>query len=47
MNNVDISKIVISKKESYGKNGSLKYFIGYDHNDDIRPLCIMLAQMIA
>ena len=34
MSNVDINKIVISKKESYSKKGSFKYFIGYDDNDD-------------
>ena len=45
MSNVDINKIVISKKESYGKKGPFKYFIGYDDNDDIKPLCIMPPQM--
>ena len=41
----DINKILVSKKESYGKKKFLKYFIGY--NDDvIRPLCIKLPQMI-
>ena len=24
----------------------VKYFIGYNDNDDIRPLCIILPQMI-
>ena len=28
------------------KEGSFKYFIGYDDNDEIRPFCIMLPQMI-
>ena len=28
------------------KKSSLKYFIGYDDNDDIRPLCIKLPQMV-
>ena len=28
------------------KKGSFKYFIGYDDNDEIRPFCIMLPQMI-
>ena len=35
-----------SKRESYGKKTPLKYFIGYNDNDDIRPLCIGLPQMI-
>ena len=28
------------------KKSSLKYFIGYNDNDEIRPLCIMLPQII-
>ena len=34
------------KEELYATNKSFKYFIGYIHNDDVRPLCIMLPQMI-
>ena len=33
-------------KETYCKKSSFKYFIGYNDNDDIRPLCIKLPQMI-
>ena len=29
INNVEIRRIVLSKKDSYGKKGSFKYFIGY------------------
>ena len=44
MHDLDLNKIIVSKKESYGKKNSLKYFIGY--NDDvIRPLCIKLPQI--
>ena len=43
---IDINKIVVSKKESYGKKGSQIYFIGYNDDDVIKPLCIMLPQMI-
>ena len=42
----DVNKILVSKKEPYGKTNSFKYFIGYNDNDDIRPLCIKLPQMI-
>ena len=28
------------------KKGSFKYVIRYDDNDEIRPFCIMLPQMI-
>ena len=39
--------ILIFKKEAYGKKSSFKYFLGYnDDDDDIRPLCIKLPQMI-
>ena len=41
-----INKILVSKKESYGTKHSLKYFIGYNDDDVIRPLCIKLLQMI-
>ena len=43
---LDISKILVSKKESYGTKNSLKYFIGYNNDDVIRPLCIKLHQMV-
>ena len=33
------------KKEPYGKNNSLIYFIGYNDNDVIRPLCLKLSKM--
>ena len=50
MERVKISKsnfyIRVSKKESYGAKHSLKYFIGYNDDDVIRPLCIRLPQMI-
>ena len=45
VDNIDVNKIIVSKKEPYCTNKSIKYFIGY--NDDVtRPLCIKLPQMI-
>ena len=41
----DITVDKISKKESYGTNKSIKYFIGYNNDDVIRPLCISLPQI--
>ena len=41
---IDVNNILVSKKESYGTKNSLKYFIGYNDNDIIRPLCIRLPQ---
>ena len=46
LNDIDANKILVSKKESYGTKNSLKYFIGYNDDDVIRPLCINLPQMI-
>ena len=43
---IGVDKILVSKWESYGKKGSLKYFIGYNDNDVIRLWCIKLPQMI-
>ena len=42
---IDVNNILVSKKESHGNKNSLKYFIGYNDNDIIRPLCIRLPQM--
>ena len=43
---IDINNILVSKKESYGTKNSLKYFIGYNNDDVIRPLYTKLPQMI-
>ena len=37
---IDIEKILVSKKKPYGTNKSIKYLIGYNDDDIIRPLCI-------
>ena len=42
---IDFKKILVSKKEQYGKYNSFRYFIGYNDNDVIRPLCLKLSQM--
>ena len=41
----DVNKILVSKEEPYGTKDSFKYFIGYNDNDIIRPLCVRLTQM--
>ena len=41
----DVNNILASKEESYGNENSFKYFIGYNDNGKIRPLCIKLSQM--
>ena len=45
IDDIDVNKILVSKKESYGAKNSLKYFIGYNDNDVIRRLCVRLLQM--
>ena len=42
---IDVNKILVSKKEPYGTKNSFKYFIGYNDNDVTRPLCVRLPQM--
>ena len=45
IDDIDVNKILVSKEEPYGTKNSFKYFIGYNDNDVIRPLCIRLPQM--
>ena len=46
IDNIDVNKILVSKKEPYdGKNNLFIYFIGYNDNDVIRPLRLRLSQM--
>ena len=42
---IDVNNILVSKKEPYGNRNSFKYFLGYNDNDVVRPLCIRLSQM--
>ena len=44
MGDIDANKKLVSKEEPYGKNNSLIYFIGYNDNDVIRPLCLKLLK---
>ena len=43
---IDINKTFVSKKKSYGTKNAIKYFIGYIDNNEIKPICIRLPQMI-
>ena len=45
IDDINVNKILVSKKEQYGKYNSFKYFIGYNDNDVIRPLYLGLSQM--
>ena len=44
INDIDINTILISKKETYGKYNSFKFFIAYNDNDVIRPLYLFFSQ---
>ena len=46
INDLDITKIVVSNKVFFGKRG-FKYFIRYEGGKKIRPLCVMLPKMSA
>ena len=35
IDNIGVNKILVTTKETYGKNNSFKYFIGYNDNDII------------
>ena len=43
---IEVDKILISQKNPYGKESSFKYFLGYNDDDIIRPLCIKISQII-
>ena len=46
MDDIDVNKILVSKKEQYSKYNSSKYFIGYIDNGIIRPLYLFRSQTI-
>ena len=43
---IDTEKMLVSKKESYGKKSSIKYFFGYNDEYVIRPLCVKFPQWL-
>ena len=45
IDNIDANKILVCERESYDTKKSFKYSVGYNDNDNIRPLCIKLLQM--
>ena len=44
IDDIDVNKILVSKKEQYGKYNSPKCFIGYNDNGIIRPLYLFISQ---
>ena len=47
IDDTDVNKILVSKKEQYGKYNSSKYFIGYNDNGVIRPLYLFFHKRLA
>ena len=45
IHDIDVNKISVSKEEPYALKNPFKYFIGYNDDDAIRPLCIKLPQI--
>ena len=45
INDIDVNKILVSKKVKYGKYNSFKHFIGYTDNDIIKSWYLELPQM--
>ena len=45
IDDINANKISVSKEEPYGTKKSFQYFIRYNDNDVIIPLCIKLPQM--
>ena len=43
IDDIDVNKILVSKKQTYGKYNSSKYFIGYNDNGVIRPLYLFIS----
>ena len=44
IDDIDVNKILVTKKEQYGKYNSSKYFIGYNDNGVTKPLYFFLSQ---
>ena len=44
IDDIDVNKILVSKKEQYGKYNSSKHFIGYNDNFVIRPLYLFISK---
>ena len=43
ISDIDINKILVTKKEQYGKHNSFKYFIGFDDNGHC--ICLLYKRL--
>ena len=44
IDDIDVNKILVSKKEQHGEYNSFKYFFGYNDNNIIRPLYLFISE---
>ena len=44
IDDTNVNKILVSKKEQYEKHNSFKYFIGHNDNNAIRTLYLFLSE---
>ena len=44
IDDIVVNKILVSKKEQYGKYNSFKYYISYNDNNVIRLLCLFIPK---
>ena len=44
IDNIDMNKVLVSKKETCDKYNSFKYLIGYNDSGVIRPLYLFISQ---
>ena len=44
IDDIDLNKILVCKKQQYGKYNSSTYFIWYNNNGVIRPLHLFISQ---
>ena len=47
INNIDVNKISVSKKEPYDKKNAFEHIIGYNDNGVIRPLHLNISQLLS
>ena len=47
INDIDVNKILVSKKELYDKKNAFERIIGYNYNGVIRPLYLNISQLPA
>ena len=43
IDDIDVNKMLVSKKEQYGTYNSFKYLIGYNDHNVIRPLYLFFS----